>query len=369
MKRIVSYLSAAFTVLLLAVSSVPAYASGSSSLSIQPRRNFTINPGQTITDKLTIGNLDQSQDLFITLRLIDFTYTDQGGTPKLSLAQNAPTTPWSLKPFTTLPKNITVPKGGNATFSYSIKIPQNQGAGSYYSAILYQAGGANGGNVALNASGVSLLFASVPGKVNENMALQKFGAYNSDDKGVTGSYVFIDMNQQPKMIAYTLKNEGNVFESPAGGVIIKDMFGHQVANVVTNSTQSLALLGQTRLFTSCIKTVQQQVQTLGGSSQNTTCVDPGLKPGRYTASLDLFYGQNGNQTHELTAVAHFWYLPWWFIILVAIIIGALVWGFIWAKKKINALKPGKHLASSLRISCADPAGGALALTPKPLRLA
>jgi hypothetical protein len=342
MKRFSSYFSAALAVLLLAVSLVPSSASaaGSSALSIQPRKNYIINPGQTITDKLNIGNLDARDDLNLSLKIIDFTYANQSGTPKLNLAANAPQTPWSLKPFTKLPSTVAIPKSGSKTVNFSITVPKNQGAGSYYSAIMYQAGGGNGGNVALNASGVTLVFVSVPGKVNENMSLQKFGAYNSDTDGTTGSYVFIDMNEQPKMVAYTLKNDGNVFESPAGSVIIKNMFGRQVANITTNSTQSLALLGQTRIFTSCIKTKQQQVQALGGVTKDTTCVNPGLMPGRYTASLDIFYGQNGNQTHEITATAHFWYLPLWFLALVAIIIALLVLGFFWAKKKVKAAMKG-----------------------------
>jgi hypothetical protein len=340
MKRVFSFLSAALAVLILAVSSSPASAIGSSSLSLQPRKNYVIKPGQTITDKLTVGNLDKTQDLSLSLRMIDFTFNDQSGTPKLALAQNAPQTPWSLKPFTKLPKSITVPKGGSTTFSYTITLPKNQGAGSYYSAVLYQAGGANGGNVALNASGVSLLFASVPGKVNENMTLQKFGAYNSDTSGASGSYVFIDINEQPKMVAYTLKNEGNVFESPAGSVTLTDTFGHHVADVPTNTNLSLALLGQTRLFTSCIKTVQDQVKVLGGTSKDTRCVDPGLKPGRYTAKLDVFYGQNGNQTHEITAVAHFWYLPLWFIVLVLVIVALIAFGVWWSQRKLRQIVKG-----------------------------
>jgi len=343
MKRLFSYLSVALMVLFVSVSAMPASAatsSGSASLSISPRKNYLINPGQTVTDKLTIGNLDTAADLYLSLRMIDFTYTDQSGTPKLNLAQNAPRTPWSLIPFTNLPKSVTIPAGSTKTINYSITIPKSQGAGSYYSAIIYQAGGANGGNVALSASGVSLVFVSVPGAVKENMTLQKFGAYNSEDNGTTGSFVFIDTNEQPKMLAYVLKNQGNVFESPAGNVIVKNMFGHQVADVTTNTSQSLALLGQTRLFTSCIKTVQQKIRIEGGTSKNTNCTSPGLMPGRYTASLDVFYGQNGNQTHEITKVATFWYLPWWFLAAVAIVIGLLVWGFFWTKRKLQAAVKG-----------------------------
>ncbi len=348
MKRFSSYLSATLALLLMVVSVMPASAAtqsssssgDSSALSITPRKNYVINPGQTITDKLVIGNLNNDAPLSLSLRMIDFTFSDQSGAPKLFLAANAPQTAWSLKPFTTLPQNVTIPQGGTSTINYSIHIPKNQGAGSYYSAILYQAGGAAGGNVALNASGVTLVFASVPGTVHENMSLQKFGAYNSDTNGTTGSFVFIDTNEQPKMVAYALKNNGNVFENPAGSVIIKDMFGHQVANIITNPTSSLALLGQTRLFATCIKTVQQKIQMEGGTSTNTSCASPNLKPGRYTAMLDAFYGQNGNQTHEITKVASFWYLPWWFIALVVIILIVLAGGIWWLQRKIKALVKG-----------------------------
>jgi len=353
MKRFSSYLGAALVILALAVGAMPAStyaAAASSGLSITPRKNYIIKPGDSVTDKLTIGNLDTQNDLAITLKMIDFTYTNQSGTPKLSIAANAPQTPWSLKPFTTLPKTLTVAAGGSKTVEYSIKIPKNQGAGSYYSAIMYQAGGANGGNVALNASGVTLAFVSVPGTVKENMTLQKFGAYTSDDNGVTGGFTFIATDGTPKMLAYALKNQGNVFESPAGNILVKDIFGHKVANVATNANSSLALLGQTRLFTSCFKTVQESVKLLGGTSKDTTCIDPKLLPGRYTANLDVFYGQNGNQSKEIVSVATFWILPWWFIIAVTVLVALLAFGTWKLQRKLRAVVKGTTYKSGRGIS-------------------
>jgi hypothetical protein len=350
MKRIFSYLSAALVVLFMVISTVPASAAGSSGLSITPRKNYLISPGKSVTDTLTIGNLDAVNDLDVTLKMLDFTFTDQSGTPKLFLAANAQQTAWSLKPFTTLPKSLVIPHGESRTVKYSIAIPANQGAGSYYSAIEYQAGGANGGNVALNASGVTLAFVSVPGVVNENMSLQKIGAYESNDNGVTGSYVFI-ATAAPKLIAYALKNTGNVAESPAGSITLKNMFGHQVTTIgKTNETSSLALIGQTRLFTTCIKTVQQKISLEGGTSTNTSCTNPNLTPGRYTASLDVFYGQNGNQTHEITATAQFWYLPWWFIIILIVIVLIIASGIWWLVRKIRTIGigPGIKKRSSRR---------------------
>src|SRR6185369_8783169 len=118
MKRLFSYLSAALAVLFVTVSVLPASAvttGGSAGLSITPRKNYIINPGQTVTDKLVIGNLDSKADLYLSLRMIDFTFTGQTGTPKLNLAQNVPPTPWSLESFTTLPKSVTVPAGSTKT--------------------------------------------------------------------------------------------------------------------------------------------------------------------------------------------------------------------------------------------------------------
>lgn len=355
MKRFFSYLGVALVVLSLAIATEPATTQAaapatSSGLSITPRKNYTIKAGESVTDKLTIGNLDKDADLSVTLRMVDFTYSNQSGTPKLSIAANAPQTPWSLKPFTTLPKTVDVPAGGSKTVEYSIKIPKNQGAGSYYSAIMYQAGGANGGNVALNASGVTLAFVSVPGLVKESMTLQKFGAFTSENNGVTGGFTFIATNGTPKMVAYALKNEGNVFESPAGGVIVKDMFGRKVAEIATNPNSSLALLGQTRLFTSCIKTVQQDIEFRGGTSKNTSCIDPGLWPGRYTASLDVFYGQNGNQSKEITAVATFWILPLWFIVVFIIVLLAAAFGIWKLQRKLRSVVKGTTYKSGRGIS-------------------
>jgi len=364
MKRLSSFISAALSVLLLVVSTMPAaaatqstsnVANDSAGLSIEPRKNYVINPGQTVSDKLTIGNLDTSSGLSLSLQMIDFTYTDQSGTPKLFLAANAPLTAWSLKPYTTLPSSLDIGPGETKTINYSITIPKNLGAGSYYSAIIYRSGTSNEGNVALGASGVTLVFVSVPGTVNENLSLQKFGAYESTDNGVTGSYVYVASNGAPQMIAYTLKNAGNVTEEPAGTITLKNMFGKTVGSISkTNDTQALALIGQTRLFATCIETQASQITKLGGVTVDNqgvnTCVTPHLIPGLYTAKLDILYGQNGNPTHEITSTAHFWYLPWWFILVLLIVLILIGFGIWWLQRKARALVKGTTYHSGSGVS-------------------
>jgi hypothetical protein len=169
--------------------------------------------------------------------------------------------------------------------------------------------------VNLSASGVTLVFVSVPGVVNENMELKKIGAYQNKSDNTVGKFVFIAMDK-PKQIGYSLQNSGNVAESPVGSMTIKPMFGKAKTIDNINRISSLALIGQTRLFLTCIETEQQQVQFQGSSTTANKCKSPSLIPGRYTVTADIFYGQNGNATHEIQKIAHFWYLPTWFLLAV-----------------------------------------------------
>lgn len=329
-KRVKSIVIAALAVLIGVVYAVPApsaSAISSSALSIAPKKNYVIEPGKSVDDKLVIRNIDTQSALQLTLRVIDFSYTDDTGTPKLILDPNASQTTWSLKSYLSVPKSVTVAPGESESVDISIDIPKKQGAGSFYSAILYSTGAPDGGNVGLSASGVTLVFVSVPGEVNEKLTLQRFGAYKDQTPSSPAGYVFI-ATDMPKLMAYTLKNDGNVTESPVGSIKLKHMFGSELTIDDVNTNNSLALIGQNRTFTTCIKEKTEKVELNGDDTQASQCVSPGLWPGMYTASLDIFYGQNGNKTQEITKTAVFWYLPWWFIIALLVVI-ALISYFVW----------------------------------------
>lgn len=301
--------------------SASAASGQSSALSIVPKKNYVIEPGQSVKDTLTISNIDSTSPLDLSLKVIDFTFTDKTGTPKLFLG-NEPQTTWSLKPFLTVPESVTVPAGGSKTLDMSVAVPKNQGAGSYYSAIVYSSGAFGGGNVGLSASGVTLVFVDVPGKAHEDLKVTKLGAYSAAD-----GYQYFALNK-PDKIGYQVKNNGNVVESPAGAITMKDMWGHQTSINNVNPSGALALIGQERLYTPCIKYNESKA-----SNQTPTCASPSLWPGLYTVSIDLLYGQNGNVTQEVTKTIHFWYLPWWAIVILILIIAAIVYG-IWRLKRI-----------------------------------
>lgn len=337
MKRRKSIFLAALAVLVAAgftMPTQPVSAQSSAALSIVPKKNYTIEPGKSVKDKLTIRNLDNEKPLELSLRVVDFTYTDDGGTPKLMLADDAPQTTWSLKPYIALPKSVVVPPKGTKTVDMNVTIPSKGGAGSYYSAIVYSAGSPEGGNVGLSASGVTLVFASIPGKVNEDLKLEKLGAYMPNATTKKPDYTFITADE-PQTIAYTLKNNGNVTEAPVGSITVKDLFGHErtISNVNPNS--SLALIGQTRTYTACIKLSSESVDFEGTQTETSKCASPGLWPGYYSVQANLFYGQNGNNTKEVVGNASFWYLPWWFVL---VFVAALLAATFYIRKLVIAIR-------------------------------
>lgn len=312
----------------------PTIGAESAALSIVPQKKYTIEPGKSANDTLVIKNIDKERTLDLTLRVIDFTYKDDSGTPDLMLAEDAPQTTWSLKPFLTVPKELTIEPGTSQTVDMSIAIPEGQGAGSYYSAIVYSTASPDGGNVALNASGVTLVFTTIPGQVDEKLTLEKIGAYNSNLK----SYQFLT-NDEPERIGYTLKNEGNVAQSPVGSITLRNLFGQETVIQNINPNSSLALIGQSRTFTACVKLKKEEVDFNGSRSEANTCAKPGLWPGYYSVELAAFYGQNGNNTNDLVGKGSFWYLPWWFILLVLVVLAFIIYQ-VWKIRRFIRNKRG-----------------------------
>lgn len=327
MKNIKSLLLVALAVVLGGLYLAPTAqvsAASSAALSISPKKNYIIEPGASVHDTLMIRNIDNASPLYLTMRVIDFSYDGLGGTPKLMTDPSAPQTTWSLRPFMTVPESVTVAPGESKQIGFDIAIPQGYGAGSYYSAVIYSSGAGDGaGNLGLNASGVTLVFVNVPGKVKENLQATNLGSYDrSVQQGSLSGYSYFNA-KMPDTIAYTLKNNGNVTESPAGNITLRDLFGRTTTINNVNPTGSLALRGQQRTFLSCIKLKDEKVNLAGVPSNTTTCDTPGLWPGYYSLNLDLFYGQNGNMTQELTKMGGFWYLPWWFLLVCIVVLAVL----------------------------------------------
>ena len=317
-------------VALFSVANIPVNAA-SNGLGITPRKNYTIKPGDNISDTLYLSNLSISDDLIVSIRVLDFAAQNETGAPALQLDDDAPAVPWSLKPFTTIPSTIRVAAGKSTNVPIKITIPSEQGAGSYYAAIEYKAVNAETEQkVNIAASSASLIFVTVPGQAKEQMVLKQFGAFVPVGDGTNGSFKTLFMGSEPEMLAFRLENKGNIAEQPNGSVVVKNMFGRTVLEIEkANPKDQLALIGQTRRFETCLKTsVVETKASTGQQGEQVVCTDANLWPGRYTAQLATYYGINGNNTQEILATTTFWYLPWWFIIVVIVAIAAIA-GIVW----------------------------------------
>ncbi len=294
----------------------------SAALTISPRRDLQLKPGESVTDQLYIQNPLNDQEITLSLELVDFGAKDETGTPALRLGENEPQTAWSAKPFLDLPERVTLGPSETLYVDYTASIPEGHGAGSYYSAVRYTVETTvGGGNLTLSTSGATLIFITVPGRANEILNLKNFGAYEISPGEAAGKFKTIFVGSKPKELAYLLENKGDVAAQPVGGVLIKNMFGKVVQTVDNaNPKKQLALIGQTRRFQACIIESGAEEQS---SNDAIVCEEPSLWPGRYTAQLAAFYGINGNSTQEIAATATFWYLPVWFLIAVAVLLAAI----------------------------------------------
>jgi hypothetical protein len=336
MQKLRQRLIIGFTVMAIGATMLaPQSASAASnSLGVNPRRDYIVKPGQKLNDTMYVSNLSKTDDLNIDINLIDFGPQDETGTPKLLLTQKEPTR-WSLKPYFTIAKNVTIGAGKSAQIPFSITIPAKVGGGSYYGAIKYSAAGdgTSTNNVGLTSSSATLVFVRVPGDANDAMLLKNFGAFTPNNDAKSGTYASFYAGQAPKYLAYRLTNNGNVAEAPSGSVVVKNIFGKQVKLFEkANPNSNIVLIDQTRRIDLCFnetKTKKNDPAT-GREIEETTCNASKLAPGRYTAKLALLYGDsaNGSSSHELGAVTSFWYLPAWFIIVVVAVLlflAFLVW--------------------------------------------
>src|SRR3954470_16723154 len=158
-KNLLKITAAAFISAIAALTPAIAAFAQSNGLGVTPKESFTMQAGQQASNVLYLSNLSKTQTLRVKLTVVDFTALGESGAPKLLQASDTPQTPWSLKPYLTIPDIVSVPPDGNKQIPFTIKLPANIGAGSYYSAVEYTAtAGEDQQQVNVAASSATLLF-------------------------------------------------------------------------------------------------------------------------------------------------------------------------------------------------------------------
>jgi len=260
-------------------------------------------PGQRIEAKIDLRDVSSSP-LVVTSTIDDFTAGGEDGSPKIDVEKKEPS-PYSIISWVSpLPKLNLKPRAIEK-LPVVIQVPANAAPGGYYGVVRFSATAPNlqDTGVSLSASLGALIFIRVNGDAEENMELVDFYAEKENIRG----WMF---ESHPIKFVERIKNTGNVYEQPVGSVLIKDMFGKEVASLNVNLDQRNVLPGSTRKFTTDL---------------DKAAIGDRILFGPYTAELVSKYGA---KEQTVSKKITFWVIPWSLIfgalILIGLIIGIIV---------------------------------------------
>jgi len=263
--------------------------------------NLNADPGKTYTLKLSILNVTTG-DLVFTPAVNDFKAKDETGTPEVLLNSTLPPSAsivsW-VQPIGTIPLKAKQ----SDELDVVVNVPINAESGGHYGVIRFSgtAPEQQQNGVSLAASAGVLLLVRVSGPITEQLSLKDFFTERSTSR--TSRF-----QSGPVTFVERISNTGNVHVAPTGNLIVKNMFGKNVASLAVNQTTGNILPSSIRRFE----------ETLKGKSLF----------GKYTASLSLAYGTQGK---VLTGALTFWVIPYKLVIgglLLLVILILLIWWLI-----------------------------------------
>ena len=265
-----------------------------------------INPGDTYTDKVTIWNLSESEiEYFIIVRGFKQIEDHPGTAILLSPEEELVSTNSAASWFRFETESVIVPSQYNFELNYLIQVPESATSGEYYAQIFFYTDRTptETENVVTfnNLGGGPTFLVKTGDEIIENMDLLEFKAINK-------------IYERPDITFGTsISNTGNTHLKPQGIIVLKNMFGQELATVEFNPNKQAIIRDTLATYITEWKS-------------NYLLTDEGkLAFGPITAELTINYKTDSPGYSPVTAETSFWILQWklGLAILGAIII--LVW--------------------------------------------
>lgn len=235
-------------VLLLAVAPGAASAAGGNGLRVSPvRSDITVNPGQTKVVTIIVTNIT-STPASLQAVINDFSASsDESGQPAIILNNNQFAKSHSLKRFAKPVPNFTLQPGEQKNISVTISVPADAAGGGYYGAVRFAPASPGGANqtVSLAGSVGSLIIATVPGDIKDQLSISSFDVRS----GVHPRSLFTSNKGITSVVRF--QNSGNVQEQPFGKILLKDRSGKILGQYEINNSdvRSNVLPDSIRKFT------------------------------------------------------------------------------------------------------------------------
>ncbi len=294
-----------------------------------PVVELSADPGESVNGVVKLFN-ETSDNLFLDLSIEAFSSGDESGQP-IYLPPEAKYD--YLNWFTVAQDSIVLTPRQVALIPLTVNVPANAVPGGYYAVIFWQntnAPGAGQSPIGINSRVGTLVFLKVNGEITESGELVEIGTKNKQS-------LFYEL---PINFVVRFSNIGNIHLRPQGKIKLTNIFG-QTKSLSINSDRRNVLPGGTRLFEVVWGSSSPDRNLIQQFWHNLKQEFNYLAIGKYTATLELNYGEQNAQT--VRGEFSFWVLPW--RLIVAVLFSLLIFIFLWRfNRKINKLK--KRLTKS-----------------------
>ena len=265
------------------------------------RLEISGNPGETLNKEMTLINERQTAETYY-VSYANFEARGDSGTPTFIEAKDG------LGTWISTEQSVFIAPGTSKIIPIKITIPRNAEPGGYFGAIFWgtEPKTNNPGEVAIGAKTGMLVLLSVKGDVKVSGGILSY-----DTKDAKHFYESL-----PISFSYSFKNDGGDRIKPEGNIVIRNMLGLKSKVVPANTVEGNILPTQIRHFETAWMASGKDAVTkksdIHGFFNNALYEWHNFALGRYSATLDLAYGANGQKA---TAKISFWVLPWQFLIL------------------------------------------------------
>ncbi len=258
---------------------------------------LSANPGDKIVNYIRVYN-DQDIPIGVTMEIENFTASGEEG--RVVIEKSEETSNFSLASWVRVtPTDFTIAPHSFHQVEYTVSVPLKAEPGGHYGSILVTVVGAgtNGTGLGISQKLASLLLLNVAGQVKEGMLVRDFSAPAFSEYG-------------PVNMVARFENTGSIHLKPRGFVIIKNLFGKQVAQLD---------IPQSNILPETVRRVE-----IPWTEKYSF--------GKYEATLTAIYGSTNE---PLTSSVSFWVIPWKIASVVLLAVLLLIFIFYRSRRRIG----------------------------------
>lgn len=251
--------------------------------------DLNVEPGQISNHQVIIEN-KSNEVLTYYVTLADIETINENGDAVFS--ESPLNNKYALAGWIRAPKTqVTIAPRSSEAFSFSIAVPANAEPGGHFGAVFITTTPpeqTKTGSKVITRTGPVVLV-RVAGEVEESLSIESLKTDNSI------------YENGPVTIEARLRNSGSVHLTPAGDIIVKNMFGNEVSRESFNGTALSVLPNSVRRFVGKF--------------------NPEIGFGKYTVELVASYGLKND---IVTSSTSFWIIPWKALSVAALSLAVLV---------------------------------------------